>query len=366
MPPPAALLCSPILPRLSWYQLQLVAQDPAVLAFMGFYPKPVRRRNHDQNLSSGRQGLQSACGVEGRGLECSSRRFHQTLYLPPKVLNPLLQSLRRCRRACVWRRVSAGGVRQGRRRDSGSRLVDQGGHLRIRRLLLLFLLSLEGLGFHRLNGVQVVVDVLVLGALDGSIRRVHDVAEILNKARIDVKHSVLVALGLHYVADDQRPDVSSVLEVSRVDSLQAHLVENLAALSPLGEHLGRSGRGRTGDVLVFVVFLGSPDEPVLDYVLHNLADLVLAERKVHDQAHAVLGGVLLPGGQSECGDREDQDCGGFPQGNRGQAWGSARAPELLGNEFRVPHEISPVGPRVSTLTRLCQPHLRALTLKKKR
>ncbi len=109
--------------------------------------------------------------------------------------------------------------------------------LLLRQLLLLFLLRLDGLGLHRFDGVQVVVDVFVLGALDRPVRSVRDAAEILNKSRIDAKHTVLVALGLNYIADDQCSDVTAVFEISGVDRLQAHFVKDLAALSPLGKNL---------------------------------------------------------------------------------------------------------------------------------
>jgi hypothetical protein len=52
--------------------------------------------------------------------------------------------------------------------------------------------------------------------------------------------------------------------------LQPHFVKNLTSLGPRREHAGGIGRLGAADVLVLVVFLGSPDHPVLDNVFYDL------------------------------------------------------------------------------------------------
>src|ERR1017187_6217438 len=161
------------------------------------------------------------------------------------------------------------------------------------------------------------MDVLVLGAFHRTVGGVGDVAEILYKPRVDAKHGVLVALGLHDVAYCQGAYVTAVLEIPSVERFQTNFVKNLAAFGPLRKN-ARGSCGRCArDEFVLVVLLGSPDDAVLNDILYDLRNLTLLERNVHDESGAVLGGILLAGGQSERGDREEQDCGGFPQDRSG-------------------------------------------------
>src|ERR1700722_1974600 len=101
----------------SWYLLQLIAQDPSVLAFVGFHAKPVSRGDHDQNLGASRERLQGGCSVERGGLERRSRRLHQPLHLTLEFMDMLLQSLRSSLR---------GGGLVARSRGSGAGRVRDG------------------------------------------------------------------------------------------------------------------------------------------------------------------------------------------------------------------------------------------------
>ena len=94
--------------------------------------------------------------------------------------------------------------------------------------------------FHRLDGVQVVLDVLVLAAFDRAVRLVHAVPKIVHKHSVNSQDGIFVALRLHDVAHGQCSNVTAVFEISRVERFQAHFVENLAALGPFRKHLGGS------------------------------------------------------------------------------------------------------------------------------
>src|SRR5579859_932185 len=123
-----------------------------------------------------------------------------------------------------------------------------------------------------------------------------DVAELLDKDRVDPQNRVVVALGLDYVADGEGSKIAAVFKVSRVESFQPHFVEDLATFGPFRKYPGGPGCRGTGDVGILVVLLGSPDDAVLDYVLHDLDDFGFRERQVHDEAGAVLDAVLLASG----------------------------------------------------------------------
>src|ERR1019366_4605591 len=133
--------------------------------------------------------------------------------------------------------------------------------------------------------LKVVVDILVLGTCDRTVGGVTDVAKILHKTRVDAQNGVLVVLGLHNVADRQRSDVTAVLEIARVERLQAHFVENLAALGPLRKSPGGSAVWGAGNVFVLVVLLGPTNDAVLNGLLYDLSNFGLGTRPVHDETH---------------------------------------------------------------------------------
>ena len=161
------------------------------------------------------------------------------------------------------------------------------------------------------------MDVLVLRAFDRAVGGVTALAEILHKTRVNAEHGVLVALRLDDVADGQRPDITAVFKISRVQRFQAHFVEHLAVLGPPGKNPGGRDWGRVADVFVLVVFLGSPDDSILHHVLDDLGDLRLGKGNVDNQTHSVLDCVLFSGGKRQRGQEEGQNKADFPQHRSG-------------------------------------------------
>src|SRR5712671_5026586 len=98
--------------------------------------------------------------------------------------------------------------------------------------LIPLLLRFACLLLHQFHGFQVVVDVLVLATLDRTVRSMRDAPEIFHKNCINPQNCILVALTLHYVAHGQRPDIPAVLEITRIESMGPHLVDNLATIGP--------------------------------------------------------------------------------------------------------------------------------------
>src|ERR1700680_653857 len=142
-----------------------------------------------------------------------------------------------------------------------------------------------------------VVDGLVLGTFDRTIGGVSDVPEILHKTRINAKDCVFVALGLHDVTNGQGSHVTAVLEIPRVQRLQADFVEDLASFGPFGKYPCGSYRRRAGNVFVLVVFLGSANNSILNDLLYDLSDFAFGKWDVDDEPHAILGAVFFPSGE---------------------------------------------------------------------
>ncbi len=191
--------------RLSWYLLKLVAQHPSVLSLVCLHSEPIRRRNDNQDVSSGGKRLQSAGGVKRSGLERSPGCLYPPFHLQPKFLHPLLD---RFWGSIFWaadrRRTGTAGVI--RRRLHGRRWECLRGRRRRRCLFyrsgrglaglllfppqfsffLFFLLSFYSLSFHRLDGIKPVVDIFVFGAFNRTIGEMPNATEILNKYSINV------------------------------------------------------------------------------------------------------------------------------------------------------------------------------------
>src|SRR5580704_5553562 len=310
-----------------------------MLPISRFHAVPVWSRDKNQNFRAGRQGAQSARRMEGRRLERCAGRLHQSLHLAPQILNVLFEGHAGCDLAwCAWARnvltrdtVSRGGlnrrawhwrwirslrfmggtgVRDPSRGPRGGNLSGSRSGRRCSRALtaaIRWLSSLPGrfeqtllfrfgcLLLHYLDGVEVIFDVLVFTPFHRAVRSVHRVAEIFDEDRIDTQHSVLVTLRLKHVAHSQRSDVSGIFKVSRVESLQSDFIENLAAFGPGRKCVARiSGLG-SPDVLVFVIFLGAPDDAVFGDVSYDLLYFRFGERDVHDQSLTVGKLVLLAG-----------------------------------------------------------------------
>ena len=174
-------------------------------------------------------------------------------------------------------------------------------------------------------------------------------AEILHKTRIDTENRVLVALGLYNVADGQRSDVTAVLEIPRVERFQANLVEDLASFGPLGKNPRGSHWGCVANVFVLVVFLGSPDDSVLNHVLYHLGDFILGKWNVHDETHAVLGGILFAGEKWQCGEGGHQDYDDSPQH---EPISGQERPSAYGDVCKITKNFP--WPRVSTIAWECQ------------
>ena len=100
-----------------------------------------------------------------------------------------------------------------------------------------------------------------------------DLAEVFDEDCVDAQHGVLVALGLKHVAHRQRAHIAAVFEIARIDGLLPDLVENFPGPGSTPRNARGIGGLGAADVLILVVFLGSPDDPVLRYILHDLLDL---------------------------------------------------------------------------------------------
>ncbi len=120
-------------------------------------------------------------------------------------------------------------------------------------------------------------------------------AKVLDETGIDTQDGVFVVLGLNHIADSQRSDVPAVLEIPRINCLESNFVKDFPALGPLGKNVGRANLGGAADVLVFIVFFGSPDDAILDHILHDLGNFRFGEWHVDDQPHPVLRGVFFAG-----------------------------------------------------------------------
>src|SRR5271155_5651058 len=120
-----------------------------------------------------------------------------------------------------------------------------------------------------------------------------DAAKIFDKDGVEAKYGVLVALSFHHIAYRQRPHVAAVFEIPGIESMISDFVKNLAAFGPFRKR--RRGYGGHGacDVLVFVVFLGTPDDGVLHCFFDHLSDFGLRQRDINDQALAILKSVLV-------------------------------------------------------------------------
>src|SRR5580765_2093587 len=138
-----------------------------------------------------------------------------------------------------------------------------------------------------------IVDVFVFRTFNRAIRRMPDMAGIVDEARVDAKHGVLFVLSLYYVADSQSSNVCGVFKISRIHGLEPNFVENLSALGPGGEHAGGSSRLSPRDEFLLVVLLGTSNSSVLYNILNNLRDLGLGKGKIDDEPHSVLGCVFF-------------------------------------------------------------------------
>ena len=132
------------------------------------------------------------------------------------------------------------------------------------------------------------MNVFVLRTFHRAIRLMKAVPKIFHKHSVNAQNRMLVALRLHHIPHCQRSNIAAVFEISRIQCLLPHLVEDLASLLPCRKHRCRCGCGRSRDVFVFVVFLGSADDRVLRHVFHRLRDFGLRQGNVDDHARAVL------------------------------------------------------------------------------
>ena len=183
----------------------------------------------------------------------------------------------------------------------------------LRRPFLFRFFSLGGFLLHQLNRCEAILDVLVLAAFDRAVRLVHAVSNIVHKHSVNSQHGIFVALRLHHVAHGERSNIAAVFEVSRIERLLPHLIEDLATLRPCLKHRRGRGRDRSRDVLVFVVFLGSPDQSVLRHVFHNLRDFRLRQGNVDDQAGAILKNVLFAAMRGERRRSQQEKCCRHPE-----------------------------------------------------
>src|ERR1700674_3004129 len=141
----------------------------------------------------------------------------------------------------------------------------------------------------------------------------HAVPKIFYKQSINSQNGILVALRLYYIAHGQRSNVAAVLEISRIERLLPHLVENLAALRPSRKHRCGRGRDSSRDVLIFVVFLGSADKSVMRHVFRNLRDYGLRQRIVNDQAVAILKTIFYAAMRGERRRSQQEKCRRRPE-----------------------------------------------------
>src|SRR5262250_2190450 len=105
-------------------------------------------------------------------------------------------------------------------------------------------------------------------------------AKIFYKSGVNTEHGMFIILPLDYVSHGHRARVVCILEIPWIQGLEANLVKNFAAFRPWLERVGRGGGFCAAEVLVFVVFLGPSDDPVLDDFLNNLNDFSLGIGKI--------------------------------------------------------------------------------------
>src|ERR1700732_4864731 len=111
----------------------------------------------------------------------------------------------------------------------------------LRQLFLPLVFGFDVLFLHDLNGFEVLLNILVLAAFDGAVRRMNGVAEVLLEKGVDAKNRVFLPLRLHHLAHAPRANVAAILEVAGVDGVLANFVENFPALGPCRKYARRSG-----------------------------------------------------------------------------------------------------------------------------
>ena len=134
------------------------------------------------------------------------------------------------------------------------------------------------------------------------------VPKVFHEQSINSQNRIFVALRLHHIAHGQCPNISAFLEISRIQRRLPHLVENLAALRPCRKHRRGHGRDRSRDILVFVVFLGSPDDGVPCHLFHHLLDFGLWHWNIDDQARAILKDLFFAGRRQDRRRQEKKYC----------------------------------------------------------
>src|SRR5258708_25343074 len=95
-------------------------------------------------------------------------------------------------------------------------------------------------------------------------------AKIFNEDGIDSYRSLRLVLRFDNVPDCESTLIAGVFKVHWSEYSSANLVKNFARTRPFGKERGRLDRGRTLDILIFVVFLAALN----DAVIHNILDRV--------------------------------------------------------------------------------------------
>src|SRR5436309_8611580 len=119
------------------------------------------------------------------------------------------------------------------------------------------------------------------------------VPEVLDKNGVDAQHCILVSLRLHHVSDSESADVTTLFEVSWIQGVRPHLVENRSTFLPGREAASGGLYLGPGDVLVALVFFTAADNPILNHFFDGLGHIRLWERYVLNQRGTVLSGVFL-------------------------------------------------------------------------
>jgi len=190
-----------------------------------------------------------------------------------------------------------------------ARLKKNNARLADYKALFLAQLALFLLRLHRIN---LILDLLALGAFHAAVGGMHGAAEILDEDCVDAQDGLGRILALHYIADGQGPFVIAVLEMQGRQHASANFVINLSRIFPFRkQRRGSSGAG-TLDVLVFVVFLASLDDPVIHYRLYGIDHFTFGGCDLGGEAQAVVFGCDFLGMPATLkrrnGHQQEDDC----------------------------------------------------------
>src|SRR5436305_13902179 len=119
------------------------------------------------------------------------------------------------------------------------------------------------------------------------------VPEVLDKNGVDAQHCILVSLRLHHVSDSESADVTTLFEVSWIQGVGPHLVENRSTFLPGREAASGGLYFGPGDVLVALVSFTAADNPILNHLFDGLRYVWLWQGDVHNQPGTAWGAVFL-------------------------------------------------------------------------